>query len=176
MPEKDTYRRFEIHSSLLHKNNSFKLCKDCSVVSQLISTLSRARPGGGVSAPLRFFADSEKAVGRSAAKFAIAVQPTIWHISKKLWPDDLKGHAPGHIKWLDLKLHFLKFESLSKTHQRSKLFETYRVQYGHRYLRFVYLGFVISVTSGHVIFMTLPLYKSMEKIEVSLTCIRSMGG
>ena len=31
---------------------------------------------------------------------------------------------------------FSKFESLSKAHQRSKLFETRRVQYGHRYLRF----------------------------------------
>ena len=39
--------------------------------------------------PLRFFADSEKTAARSAAKFAIAVQPTIWHISKKTttrWP------------------------------------------------------------------------------------------
>ena len=61
------------------------------------------------------------------------------------------------IKWPDLKLHFSKFESLSKTHQRSKLFETRSVQYGHRYLRFVYLGFFISVTSGHVNFMNSPL-------------------
>ena len=42
-------------------------------------------------------------------------------------------------------------------HQRSKLFETRSVQYGHRYLRFLYLGFVISVTSGHLNFMTSPL-------------------
>ena len=37
--------------------------------------------GGGVDfnppPPLRFFADSEKTAARSAAKFAIAVQPTI---------------------------------------------------------------------------------------------------
>ena len=40
--------------------------------------------GGRISPPtLRFFADSEKTAVRSAAKFAIAVQPTIWHISKK---------------------------------------------------------------------------------------------
>ena len=58
---------------------------------------------------------------------------------------------------LDLKLHSSKFESLSKTHQRSKLFETRSVQYGHRYLRFVYLGCLISVTSGHVNYMTSPL-------------------
>ena len=35
--------------------------------------------GGGVdfNPPVRFFADSEKTAARSAAKFAIAVQPTI---------------------------------------------------------------------------------------------------
>ena len=39
--------------------------------------LTRARPGGGYPPPLRFFADSEKTAARSAAKFAIAIQPTI---------------------------------------------------------------------------------------------------
>ena len=39
--------------------------------------------GGAVIRPLRFFAGSEKTAARSAAKFAIAVQPTIWHIKKK---------------------------------------------------------------------------------------------
>ena len=42
--------------------------------------------GGDYPRPLRFFrffADSEKTAARSVAKFAIAVQPTIWHISKK---------------------------------------------------------------------------------------------
>ena len=40
--------------------------------------LTRARPGGAViRPPLRFFADSEKTAARSAAKFAIAIQPTI---------------------------------------------------------------------------------------------------
>ena len=57
----------------------------------------------------------------------------------------------------DLKLRFSKFETLSKTHQSSKLSETLSVQYGHRCLRFVYLGFFISVTSGHVNFMTFSL-------------------
>ena len=54
--------------------------------------LTLAPAGGGwfqPPPPLRFFADSEKTAARSAAKFAIAVQPTIWHISKKTttrWP------------------------------------------------------------------------------------------
>ena len=36
-------------------------------------------PAGGVdfNPPVRFFADNEKTAARSAAKFAIAVQPTI---------------------------------------------------------------------------------------------------
>ena len=55
-------------------------------------TVNRARPGA-VIRPLRFFADSEKTAAPSAAKFAIAIQSTIWHISKKRWPDDTKGHA-----------------------------------------------------------------------------------
>ena len=82
-----------------------------------------------------------------------------------------KVTPPGHIKWPDLKLHFSKFESLSKTHQKSKVFETRSVQYGHRCLRFVYLGFCISVTLGHVNFMT-SHYKSMVKNEVPLMRIR----
>ena len=42
-------------------------------------TLAPAGGGGLISTPppLRFFADSEKTAARSAAKFAIAVQPTI---------------------------------------------------------------------------------------------------
>ena len=47
------------------------------VLSLDLCTLTRARPGGGYQPPLRFFADSEKTVARSAVKFAIAVQPTI---------------------------------------------------------------------------------------------------
>ena len=43
----------------------------------------RTAGGGRLSAPLRFFADSEKTAARSAAKFTMAIQPTIWHISKK---------------------------------------------------------------------------------------------
>ena len=54
------------------------------------------RTRGGVDfnpPPVRFFADSEKTAAHSAAKFAIAVQPTISHISKKRRPDDTKGHV-----------------------------------------------------------------------------------
>ena len=54
--------------------------------------LTRARPGGGYP-PLRFFADSEKTAAGSAAKFAIAVQPTILAHFQKWWPNDPKGHA-----------------------------------------------------------------------------------
>ena len=100
--------------------------------------LTRARPGGGYQPPpLRFFADSEKTAARSAAKFAIAVQPTIWHISKKRWPDDTKGHDSRS----DLKVRFSKFDIVPKAHQWSELFETRSVQLGHRCLHFVYSNF-----------------------------------
>ena len=54
-------------------------------------TGSLTRTRGRLSpSPLSFFfADSEKTAERSAAKFSIAFQPTIWHISKKTmtrWP------------------------------------------------------------------------------------------
>ena len=51
----------------------------------IISGTINPRTAGGrrLSAPLKFFADSEKTAARSSAKFAIAVQPTILHISKK---------------------------------------------------------------------------------------------
>ena len=80
--------------------------------------------------PLRFFADSGKTAARSTAKFAIAVQPTIWHISKKKNDDPMtpKVTPPGHIKWPDLKLRFTKFDIVPKAHQWSELFETRSVQ------------------------------------------------
>ena len=61
-------------------------------------TTFNPRTGGGgwfqPPPPVWFFADSEKTAARSAAKFAIAVQPTIWHISKKKRrPADPKGHV-----------------------------------------------------------------------------------
>ena len=55
---------------------------------------------------------------------------------------DLQRWGPEH-EWRPLKSKMAlltrarpKFESLSKTHQGAKLFETQSVQYGHRYLRF----------------------------------------
>ena len=67
------------------------LCKSWARVSYL----TRARPGGGGYPPSpppsvggkvaehRIQTSVKSSSVRSAAKFAIAVQPTIWHISKK---------------------------------------------------------------------------------------------
>ena len=57
--------------------------------------LTRARPGGGAVIRRRsgFSHIAKRTAARSATKFAIAVQPTIWHIFKKRWPDDTKGDA-----------------------------------------------------------------------------------
>ena len=54
--------------------------------------------GGRLSALLRFFADGEKTAARRAAKFVIAVQPTIQHIKKNDDPMTPKVTPPGHIK------------------------------------------------------------------------------
>ena len=51
--------------------------------------------------PVRFFLDSEKMAARSAAKFAIAVYQTIWHISEKTmtrWPQ----RSRDQVAWSDL--------------------------------------------------------------------------
>ena len=87
-------------------------------------TLAPARGVDFTPTPVRFFADSEKTAARSAAKFAIAVQPTIWHIFEKADPMIPKVTWPGRIKWPDLKLRFSKFDILPKAHQWSELFET----------------------------------------------------
>ena len=65
------------------------------------------------------------------------------------------------------------FESLSKTHQRSKLFKTRSVQYGHRYLRFVYLDFFLYRWPQVMSISWPPRYNSMVKKEVPLMRIRS---
>ena len=51
--------------------------------------------------PYGFSQIAKKTVARSAAKFAIAVQPTIWHISKKTmtrWPQ----RSRDQVAWSDL--------------------------------------------------------------------------
>ena len=61
--------------------------------------LTRARPGGRLSAPLRFFGDSEKTAAHSAAKFAIAVPANnLTHFQKYDDPMAPKVTPPGHIK------------------------------------------------------------------------------
>ena len=96
------------------------------------SSLTRARPGGGYPSgrpPSGFSQIAKKTVARSVAKFAIAVQPAIWHISKKNDdPMTPKVTPPGHIKWPDLKLRFSKFDIVPKAHQWSELIETRSVQ------------------------------------------------
>ena len=63
------------------------------------------RTGGGVDftpPPVRFFPDSEKTAARSAAKFAIAVQPTIWHISEKKTMTRWPQRSRDQVAWSDL--------------------------------------------------------------------------
>ena len=85
--------------------------------------------GGRLSAPSGFSQIAKKTAACSAVKFAIAVQPTIWHISKTIDdPMTPKVTPPGHIKWPDLKLRFSKFDIVPKAHQWSELLETRSVQ------------------------------------------------
>ena len=44
-------------------------------------------------------------------------------------------------------------------------YETFGIGWGHQCLQNVYLGFLISVTSGQVIFATFPLYVNGQKIN-----------
>ena len=68
-----------------------------------------------------------------------------------------KVTPPGHIKWPNLKLRFSKFDIVPKAHQWSELFKlaVYSKDIGVYNL---YLSdFFISVTLGHVNFVTSPL-------------------
>ena len=47
------------------------------LIRQTLCDTFNPRTAGGISTPLRFFADSEETAARSAAKFVIAVQPPI---------------------------------------------------------------------------------------------------
>ena len=55
-------------------------CADVAACSRFYEVLTRARPGGHICAPHRFFADSKKMAARSAAKFGIAVHLSFAHL------------------------------------------------------------------------------------------------
>ena len=73
-------------------------------ILKIIVIFNLRTAGGGGYPPLRFFTDSEKTAARITAKFAIAVHPTIRHISppppqkKNDDPMPPKVTPPGHIK------------------------------------------------------------------------------
>ena len=57
---------------------------------------------------------------------------------------------------------FAKFDIAPKAQLWSEHFETCSVKYEYMILQIVYLGFVISLTSGQVNFVTCPLYQVNE--------------
>ena len=108
--------------------------------------------------PLRFFADSEKTAARSAAKFAIAVQPTIWHISKKTttrWPQ----RSRDQVAVSDLTSSCV-FRSLTSCQRHTSDPNSLKLTMYSKSMGVYNLyvsDFFISVTLGHVNFVTSPL-------------------
>ena len=84
-----------------------------TMVYMIVATLTRAHPGGLISAPLRFFADNAKTAARSAAALGIAVHSSFPHIVSKFWPRVMSGQvtSPHHVTQPPKK-----FEAASKSH------------------------------------------------------------
>ena len=67
---------------------------------------------------------------------------------------------------------FAKFDIAPKAQLSPEHFETCSVQYGYRTLQIVYLGFVMSLTSGQVNFVTSPIISQWAKNQVPHIPIR----
>ena len=98
--------------------------KETMLVMLEWSVLTRARPGGRLSAPSGF--------SQIANTCYIILLPYLFSHQfdtlKKYDPITAKVASPGHIKWPDLKLRFSKFDIVPKAHQWYELFETRSVQ------------------------------------------------
>ena len=119
----------------------------------------RPAGGGGGGAfferPLRFFEDSENT----------AFHPPCPHVFRTFCenfdPRSYKVRSPGQVKWPNFKITPIapRLQSFRES------YETFGIWWGHQCLKNVYLGFLISVTSGQVIFATSPIPSQWAKIN-----------
>ena len=114
------------------------------------------RPAGGgrLNAPLRFFEDSKKTAARSAAGFHPPYPPSFPQLLWKFRPNAMWGQVTRSGQVTQLQNNFPVAPRLQCFRES---YETFGIWWGHQCLQNEYLGFLISVTLGQVIFATSPL-------------------
>ena len=107
----------------------------------------RPAGGGGVwTPPLRFFEDSEKTAARSAAGFSPPPYPPSFpQLLWKFQPKAVWGQVTRSGQVTQLQNNFPIAPRLQCFRES---YETFGIWWGHQCLQNVYLGFLISVTSG----------------------------
>ena len=125
--------------------------------------------GGRLNAPpppLRFFKSSENTAARSAAKFSSTLPPSFPQLLWKFRPNAMWGQVTRSGQVTQLQNNFPIAPRLQCFRES---YQTFRIWWAHQCLQNVYLGILISVTSGQVIFCDLPIIpKSMGKKSTSL--------
>ena len=117
----------------------------------------RPAGGGGVwtPPPLRFFEDSEKNGGAQRRRvFTHLTPPSFPQLLWKFRPNAIWGQVTRSGQVTQLQNNFPIAPRLQCFRES---YETFRIWWAHQCLQNVYLGFLISVTSGQVIFATSPL-------------------
>ena len=119
--------------------------------------LTRVLLGGGAferPPPLRFFEASENTAARSAAGFSPTLPPIFSATFVKISTHAMWGQVTrsGQVTQLQNK-----FPIAPRLQCSRESYETFRIWWAHQCLQNAYLGFLISVTSGQVIFATSPL-------------------
>ena len=125
------------------------------------------RPAGGAferPPPLRFFEDSENMAARSAAGFLPPYPPSFPQLLWKFRPKAMWGQVTRSGQVTQLQNNF---PIAPRPQCFRESYEPFGIWWGHQCLQNVYLGFLISVTSGQVILRP-PHYKSVGKKSTPL--------
>ena len=122
--------------------------------------LTRALMGGGAferpPPPPQVFRGWQKYGGAQRHRVFTHLTPHLFrNFCENFDPKSCEVRSPGQVKWPNYKITFQPRHS----HNVSGSYETFGIWWGHQCLQnvLVYLGFLISVTSGQVIFATSPL-------------------
>ena len=137
----------------MHYWSSLRSWFSCVLKMALARTLL-GRGAFGTPPPLRFFEASENTAALRAAGFSPTLPPSFPQLLSKFRPNAMWGQVTrsGQVTQLQNK-----FPIASRLQCFRKSYETFGIWWGHQCLQNIYLGFLISVTSGQVIFAASPL-------------------
>ena len=133
--------------------NTFAMARD--VTSKRKQPLPAPRPGGRLNAPPSGFLRIAKIQRRAAPPdFHPPYPPSFPQLLWKFRPKAMWGQVTRSGQVTQLQNNFPIAPRLQCFREN---YETFGIWWGHQCLQNVYLGFLISVTSGQVIFATSPL-------------------